>query len=67
MEVGFLKKKRKGRGWSNRNFSVAVQLRRSNIHTTGSYSEPSVKTAMHTNTSSSRHGTGFESSTVVSN
>jgi len=35
-------KKRKGRGWSNRNFSVAVQLGRSNIHTKGSYSEPSV-------------------------
>ena len=36
-------RKRKGRGWSNRNFSVAVQLRRSNIHTTGSYSEASVR------------------------
>jgi hypothetical protein len=42
MEVGCLKK-RKGRGWSNRNFSVAVQLGRSNILTKGSYSETSVR------------------------
>ena len=36
-------RKRKGRGWSNRNFSVAVQLGRSNILTKCSYSEPSVR------------------------
>jgi len=36
-------KKRKGRGWSNRNFSVAVQLGRTNILTKVSYSEQSVR------------------------
>jgi len=36
-------KKRKGRGCSNRNFSVAVQLGRTNILTKVSYSEQSVR------------------------
>jgi hypothetical protein len=42
MELGCLKKRR-GRGWSNRNFPAAVQLGRSNIYTKCNYSVPSVR------------------------